>query len=390
MPASDSPASHGIAVKQRTFAFDLQGRSNITVRGLEIFAATIRTGPTSTGVVLDGLRVAYLSHFVAFSDDPYITHHDTTGIQLAGSGNVLRNSTLVMSAGNLVVTSSVGTIGSPGNVVTNNLLSFADYSATFCSAVAIEGPNQSVTHSTIHHSGRDVVHIWSGFGNQNTTIAYNNVYGAGILNQDLGDIYGCCGSDFSGSSIDHNWVHDTIPKNDRGYTGAASSQGIYLDNGSGNALVHHNVVWNTAYAGLGYNGNGFAPTYPEATGHRFFNNTVGPGNTYSAFSAADTNVDAGSILFFNNIFSQPAVATGTYVDDAGAYVNLPYTTGPLFVNTNPDAGPLDFHLQPGSPAINAGIVLPGITDGYVGPAPDFGAYESGGTDWTPGCSMQGC
>jgi hypothetical protein len=30
------------------------------------------------------------------------------------------------------------------------------------------------------------------------------------------------------------------------------------------------------------------------------------------------------------------------------------------------------------------VVIPGITDGYVGIAPDIGAYEYGGMDWVPG------
>jgi hypothetical protein len=42
-----------------------------------------------------------------------------------------------------------------------------------------------------------------------------------------------------------------------------------------------------------------------------------------------------------------------------------------------DGAALDFRLQPGSPAIDAGAVLPGFNDGYRGAAPDLGAYESG-------------
>jgi hypothetical protein len=38
---------------------------------------------------------------------------------------------------------------------------------------------------------------------------------------------------------------------------------------------------------------------------------------------------------------------------------------------------LDFRLHPGSPAVDAGIELPTVTDGYAGKAPDLGAYELG-------------
>ncbi len=38
---------------------------------------------------------------------------------------------------------------------------------------------------------------------------------------------------------------------------------------------------------------------------------------------------------------------------------------------------VDLRLQPRSRAIDAGTPLPGITDGFTGSAPDFGAYEQG-------------
>jgi hypothetical protein len=60
-----------------------------------------------------------------------------------------------------------------------------------------------------------------------------------------------------------------------------------------------------------------------------------------------------------------------------------------FVNVKPtdEADPrklyepekLDFRLRPRSPAIDKGTVLPTITDGFKGAAPDLGAYEFGST-----------
>lgn len=41
------------------------------------------------------------------------------------------------------------------------------------------------------------------------------------------------------------------------------------------------------------------------------------------------------------------------------------------------AGEFDFSLVAGSAAIDTGVVLPGITDGFTGSAPDLGALESG-------------
>ena len=38
---------------------------------------------------------------------------------------------------------------------------------------------------------------------------------------------------------------------------------------------------------------------------------------------------------------------------------------------------LDFSLKPGSAAIDRGVVLPNVTDGFSGQAPDLGALEAG-------------
>ena len=57
-------------------------------------------------------------------------------------------------------------------------------------------------------------------------------------------------------------------------------------------------------------------------------------------------------------------------------------TNPLFVNAS--AGGLGYRLQPGSPAIDHGQVIEGVTDGFQGKAPDAGAYEFNGEDWKAG------
>jgi hypothetical protein len=40
-----------------------------------------------------------------------------------------------------------------------------------------------------------------------------------------------------------------------------------------------------------------------------------------------------------------------------------------------DPARFDFRLKPGSAAVDAGVVLPNINDGFTGSAPDLGAYE---------------
>jgi hypothetical protein len=42
-----------------------------------------------------------------------------------------------------------------------------------------------------------------------------------------------------------------------------------------------------------------------------------------------------------------------------------------------DARDLDFRLRAGSAAVDRGVALPTVTDGFNGRAPDLGALESG-------------
>ena len=38
---------------------------------------------------------------------------------------------------------------------------------------------------------------------------------------------------------------------------------------------------------------------------------------------------------------------------------------------------VDLRLKEGAVAVDAGTLLPNVTDGFTGPAPDLGAYEYG-------------
>jgi hypothetical protein len=37
----------------------------------------------------------------------------------------------------------------------------------------------------------------------------------------------------------------------------------------------------------------------------------------------------------------------------------------------------DFRLKPGSAAVDRGVAIPNVTDGFAGAAPDLGALEAG-------------
>jgi hypothetical protein len=57
-----------------------------------------------------------------------------------------------------------------------------------------------------------------------------------------------------------------------------------------------------------------------------------------------------------------------------AHASAPDFTDPTRLYT-PEQ--VDLTLRKGSAAVDAGVALPGITDGFTGRAPDLGAYELG-------------
>ncbi|MBB6732423.1 OmpL47-type beta-barrel domain-containing protein [Cohnella zeiphila] len=363
-PDNTDPSTHTVQVKQRQYGFDLAGRSFIQIKGFRLFATTIFTNGDSKNNVIDGIDAEYPSHYMEIPDDPkngpYGSHNYDTGIIMDGLTNTLKNSTIAYSAGNGVA--QIGRF----NVITNNLIHDVDYSGTYNAPIRFLGAGVDVTatYNTMYNTGRDGM-IGGGLRNR---VAYNNIYNYGLIDKDLGGFYTCCGATLgTGSSIDHNWVHDDK---------SGGGVGIYIDNGASQFLIHHNVSWNNNGAGMILNGL----TTGKSQGNKVYNNTLAGGQTKSIASAGV--VDSTGTVVQNNIFRGP---TDPMPGGSMFLNNLAPPANPLFV----DETASNFHLQSGSAAINAGAVIPGITDGYSGSAPDQGAYEFGQYDWVPGCNFNG-
>jgi hypothetical protein len=67
--------------------------------------------------------------------------------------------------------------------------------------------------------------------------------------------------------------------------------------------------------------------------------------------------------------------------DYDIFVNVPRLDAkdPKRVQKLYQAEEFDFRLKPGSAAIDRGVTLPNVTDGFTGQAPDLGALEFGQT-----------
>ncbi len=258
-----------------------------------------------------------------------------------GSGNGIANLSAWKGSQNMTVRNNIvrhfNTIGVHANPVRSN-----------CEGTIIEG-------NTIYSCGRDGIYT-SG---ANASVTYNDVYECMKINNDGGVFYTVGNDGYKNSEIHHNWFHDSYGPE---YADGRAA-GIYLDNHSKGYEVHHNVVWNITWSALQINWDNW--------GIDFFNNSfweVGEamGRWANGYTIKDVRV-------YNN-YANVADWIGTDIQS-----NIINTVYPF---TSKDDN--NFMPAANSYLIDAGMVIAGITDGYMGDAPDVGAYEYEGEQWMAG------
>jgi hypothetical protein len=377
-PQRDNPTNHTVEVKRRLYAFDLTNRSYINIEGFQIFAATITTGDpqnpdsaTSSNIILKNIHVRYPSHFTFVTPGTsWEKGIKDTGIILYGKNHQLLDSTVAFSAGNGV------TLAGSNHKVSNTIIHDVAYAVTDSSAInagwyGYSSKGHTLQYNTLYNTGRSVV---VHRNTQALKILNNHLYNAGLLANDLGMTYSFQ-ADGSGTVIAYNLVHDNFAPSE--------SMGIYLDNGSRNYTVHHNIVWNVKTA-LNLN--------LPSLNNRIYNNTlIGWREAVSGGAARQSECDGTGTKLINNIFG--AGLSFGYVFDGTACTtgtttpvqqnNLAQEINPKFV----DALTPNFALQAGSPAIDAGRILSGFTTGYTGSNPDIGALESGVASFKAGATI---
>jgi parallel beta-helix repeat protein len=356
-PGGEDPSRLLVEAKRRMWAFDLSNRSQVTIKGFGIFAASITMNAASSDNVIDGITATYVWHQMRNVPPPAIGQFDAkwgawmTGIILSGSKNTLKNSTIQYSSANGVY------LHGTGQVVDNNTIKDVAYAKVEGGAVSWMGQDPGggspgcrdmvVTRNTMVNSGR---HGVNAYYCPNFLIAYNDISHWGIQTIDNGAFYTSKGG--TSGTLAYNLMHDTEAI---GYR-----FGLYMDATPQNYTIHHNVVWNVSY---GIN------VGEPATNVKLYNNTVW--NVQIGFTSPGNlrNVPA-----YNNLSQKGMVGTDKQNTMEGG--------DPKFVN----APGGNFQLQQGSPAIDKGRVIQGITDGYGGSAPDIGAYEYGKPAWTAGAT----
>ena len=353
----------GVEVKSRLYGFNLLGKSFVNLVNLSFFGCTIQNYQNSsqsysTDCTFDGLSMKFLTHNESGGGDP--------GLYI-GPRSVLRNSELAYSSNGMI-----DLIGPDIRVINNHIHHNAylpeGASAVDTSNYVASGPlaayRNLVSHNTIHTTGHSCI---GGVGHAGI-IEYNDLYDGMNLSTDGGILYSA--GESGNTIVRYNLIHDATGPVGHGGNGIL---GFYLDCENSRWIVHHNIIWNLPFYAMQFNARG--------NFDMVFNNTCWNCAGGSLASSFWGDGETGH-KFYNNLFNAAFSST----QDIWAKSDLRYN-----LNTDPpyvDPVNRNFQLQASSPAIDAGTVIPGVTDGYLGSAPDMGALEYGAADWTTsaGCN----
>ncbi len=389
-PGGGTP-SGTIEYKARNWGLDLRGRSGVTVKGITFIGCDpVVTDAASTNTTIEKTFATFNNHVV---------RHDYflwNGVQI---GMAKQLGTKLLGANSLFKDNEWGKAASillwlgPNVTVENNLLYSSGYAGNSGGAISVwaQDGGQVITRNTIHDQGRGALffgYIERGH-HDNMEVSYNHFYDYGTINGDGGATYAGDQTILAGLNMHHNWMHGHQYRSTPGFGGL--NGGIYFDQGSGggnNATVHHNVIWDNMTGDIYH-----LPIYNGFTNATFniYNNTFatdlsqsygGVAHSYKTPSTSPLDVQR------NNIYVRKILINwedGNIGNNQNYIIQQPTggaaSVNPLFVGSG-GLG-LDFRIQTGSPAKNAGQVITGITDDAVG-VPDIGAYEFGGVEWVPG------
>lgn len=352
---SSDGTPEGIEIKNRKVGMKLTGASSVKVQDINFEGCTVIMDAESSDNELDGIHATYISHKNNYKKGSEVPPYGGRGIEICGTNNILKNSTLQYTSNSMVY------MEGNGNQLINNYLSDGGYIASWNGMVYMNGANLVVSHNTITNAARTGIYFEKVGRMKDCLIQYNDVSNAGVLTADTAGIY-MVNVDGGGTEIRYNKVHDIT---------CTTGMGIYLDNATSNFLVHHNVVWNTV--------NPYWFNVPS-NNNLMFNNTGAKvtgdelNQTGSAF-AKDVTGDK----FFNNVIGI-SKGSGFIVEETA---NIWNATSDMFVDQENN----DFRLKEGAIAIDNGVSISGITGNMTGEAPDCGAYEFGEEDFKVGCDF---
>jgi hypothetical protein len=304
----------------------------------------------------------------------------TSGVHVSGADNVIRSCDIAHAWGGGV------TLLGERNAVEDCLIEDVGWLARQDVApIWICGDGHRVEHCTVRHAAGMGI-CATQFGDvlvKRPRILHNRISDVGCLLVDSGSagIYlsnhdAAMGKrSMEGGVIAWNHISDVhVVRGDKGF-------GIYLDDGTDHAAVHHNVVDGGGRIRWGIFIH-FAQHFSEDIG--VYHNTLWDIREQSIFAGGRR--DAGGTRGFicrNNLAQRGAMRS--LRGDVLESHNRIGAEASEFI----DVTDRDFRLRPGNgPALNTGLAIPGINGDVTDGKPDLGAYESGNAPWKTGSSLK--
>lgn len=340
-----------VEAKKRFVSFDVSDRSYIEVQGIRTLASRIVTDSDSAHIKFKNMTIEYVGHS---DQSTMLGEQAQIGIALLGTDIEISDSELAYSSGPILYDQGIN------NKIVNNYIHDGAYMVDWEGAVSIGffGGLRSygllLSHNTIAESGHAGI---SMLGVEGAVIEYNDIYNVNYNVQDYGIIYSMS-TDAQNTEIHHNLIH--------GNRAHDKAPGIYLDSMVNNVLIYNNVIYEVTDSIWLSKPDNYVLVY---------NNTfdLSAESLRAWFTAFDNDMYGDKV--YNNIIKGIHTIDSPYLEHGN---NV--TASPDFV----DSAHGNYRLLGTSSAIDAGRVVPGITDGYAGAAPDAGAYEYNGTDWSAG------
>ncbi len=254
-------------------------------------------------------------------------------------------------------------------------------------AIVVRGRTGAIVRGNELHNFFNGIYTGSSAALENPALAFD----ADIYNNHIHHI-GDDAFEPEGACINHRFRNNTLDSVFVGYSLAPVTQGPtwilhsllthytgrafkWDRNSDGFVLIYQNTIWSTA-AGIPAM-DMISPVHHATTRNNIFQSSgYGVYEVATGSTGHDWNHDNWYITRTGAHFKWENVLYSHVTDlcNATGLECSGFEALPGFVN--PGGG--DFSLQPTSPNVDRGVLLPGINDAFVGNAPDIGAFEFDG------------
>ncbi len=381
-PGGNSPAEHRIEIKNREYSFDLNWASHIHIRGLTFLGAGIVCPVSSSLIVMDDLTLRYCGSGLN------TLKTGRAAIWLKGHGHKVLNSRIDSTYGGGVLT-----LGTHTEIAHNVIRDCMLYAISSWKSSDI-----NVHHNTVFGNQAENIHMYSPRGKFN----YNHCYHGGKRVTDAASLNSNYDGDLRGMEVAYNWVHSNVARRNPEFTdenGAnrlvwGGGRGIRMDTSPSNVFIHHNLIWGMSAPNLSlmlWALDSEQVNYRNSM-QRVYNNTV-----LGQIHIADRG-SIGGIDIRNNICTEvrefgaqidPHIVRSNFLTIGKFESRWPGNTTDSSLFVSAPTG--NFALLDSAGAIDAGEIIPGITDGFHGSAPDVGALEYNGDSnphWSAGAIIR--